>query len=66
MTSKVAYSAYTADKLRTAEAECNKAPLGQKRNDARRLYERAMKAHHLRRDAYAIEQLDALMEILSD
>ncbi|MGA9253804.1 MAG: hypothetical protein WBV71_15310 [Roseobacter sp.] len=66
MTSNVTYSAYTADKLRTAQAECNKAPWGQKRNDAKQLYERALKAHHLRRDAHAIELLDSLMEMLAD
>lgn len=65
MASNVTYSAYTADKLKTVKAECNKAPWGQKRDDAKRLYERALKAHHLRRDEYAIEQLDTLMEMLA-
>jgi len=65
MASNVTYSTYTAAKLEKVRAECRKAPRGQKRDDAKRLYEKALKAHRLRRDEYANEQLDTLMEMLA-
>ena len=66
MTSTVTYAAYTADKLRSVRAEWNKTPFGTKRDNAKRLYDRALKAHNMRRDEYAIEQLDALIELLAE